>query len=70
MSSKLEELENKIDLILNKENGSPLSCKDIKTVHPSRPTGYYDTNAHTIYCNMDQLCGSGGGWTRELSGYV
>uniref|UniRef100_A0A1X7UYJ9 Fibrinogen C-terminal domain-containing protein n=1 Tax=Amphimedon queenslandica TaxID=400682 RepID=A0A1X7UYJ9_AMPQE len=64
LSSKIEELENKIDLILKKEDISPLSCKDVKTAHPNRPTGYYDTNGHAMYCNMDQLCGSGGGWTR------
>ena len=63
--SKIEGLKNKIDLILNKENESPLPCKDIKSAHPNRSsTGYYHTNGHTIYCNMDQLCGSGGGWTR------
>ena len=39
----------------------PVSCKDIKTVLPNSPTGYYHVN---IYCNMGELCGTGGGWTR------
>ena len=42
----------------------PVSCKDIKTVLPNSPTGYYHVNSHNIYCNMGELCGTGGGWTR------
>ena len=42
----------------------PISCEDIKKLRPNSPTGYYYINCQTIYCNMDQLCGSGGGWTR------
>ena len=42
----------------------PVSCKDIKTVLPNSPTGYYHINSHNIYCNMGELCGTGGGWTR------
>ena len=42
----------------------PVSCKDIKTVLPNSPTGYYHVNSHNIYCNMGKLCGTGGGWTR------
>ena len=41
-----------------------LSCEDIKRLHPSNQTGYYYVNYKTMYCNMDQLCGLGGGWTR------
>ena len=41
-----------------------LSCKDIKAVLPNSPTGVYHVNSRTTYCNMDTLCGSGGGWTR------
>ena len=43
---------------------TPVSCKDIKAVKPNSPTGYYHVNSRNIYCNMDTLCGSGGGWTR------
>ena len=43
---------------------TPVSCKDIKEVLPNSPTGYYYVNGRNIYCNMDELCGSGGGWTR------
>ena len=42
----------------------PVSCKDIKAVLPNSPTGYYHVNSRTIYCNMDTLCSSTGGWTR------
>uniref|UniRef100_A0A1X7UZ34 Fibrinogen C-terminal domain-containing protein n=1 Tax=Amphimedon queenslandica TaxID=400682 RepID=A0A1X7UZ34_AMPQE len=41
-----------------------LSCEDIKRLHPNNQTGYYYVNYKTMYCNMDQLCGLGGGWTR------
>ena len=43
---------------------TPVSCKAIKEVLPNSPTGYYYVNGRNIYCNMDELCGSGGGWTR------
>ena len=43
---------------------APISCKDIKKVLPNSPTGYYHVNSRNIYCNMEQLCGTGGGWTR------
>ena len=39
----------------------PVSCKDIKTVLPNSPTGYYHVNSHNIYCNMGELCGTGEG---------
>ena len=42
----------------------PVSCKDIKAVLPSSPSGYYHVNSRTIYCNMDTLCNATGGWTR------
>ena len=41
-----------------------VSCKSIKAAHPSSPTGYHDLNGSIVYCNMDELCGSRGGWTR------
>ena len=61
VANKLLELQNE-SILFN--SVQPVSCTDIKTAHPSSPSGYYHTNGHTIYCNMDQLCGSGGGWTR------
>ena len=49
----------------------PTSCKQIKEQQPNSPSGVYllataDGTASTYhtYCNMDTLCGSGGGWTR------
>ena len=67
---------NDVLLIVNElleiQNGSslfnsairPISCKDIKTAHPNSPSGYYYVNSHNIYCNMGELCGQDGGWTR------
>ena len=43
---------------------TPVSCKDVKAVLPNSPSGWYNLNNQNTYCNMDELCGSGGGWTR------
>ena len=60
-----------VDKLLELQNGSvlfnsirPVSCQDILHVHPGSPSGYYHVNSRNIYCNMGELCGSGGGWTR------
>ena len=46
----------------------PTSCQEIKNKQPNSPSGVYllATNDGTqyVYCNMEELCGSGGGWTR------
>ena len=46
----------------------PTSCQEIKNKQPNSPSGVYllATNDGTkyTYCNMEELCGSGGGWTR------
>ena len=47
----------------------PMSCKEIKRRQPSSPSGVYllaidDSSTKYVYCNMGELCGSGGGWTR------
>ena len=66
---------NDVLLIVNElleiQNGSslfnsirPVSCKDIKAAHPNSPSGYYHVNSRNIYCNMGELCGQDGGWTR------
>ena len=66
-----EDIFQIVQELLNLQNASsifnsirPVSCQDIKAVLPNSPTGYYHVNSRTIYCNMDTLCGSGGGWTR------
>ena len=48
----------------------PTSCQEIKNKQPNSPSGVYllaaasnDGNKY-VYCNMEELCGSGGGWTR------
>ena len=57
-----------LDLMLS--NFLPTSCKQIFNQFPNSPSGYYvlaagngSTN-YSAYCNMEELCGSGGGWTR------
>ena len=47
----------------------PTSCQEVKNKQPNSPSGMYlleTANNETIntYCNMEELCGSGGGWTR------
>ena len=46
----------------------PTSCEEIKNKQPNSPSGVYllatgNGIAH-VYCNIEELCGSGGGWTR------
>ena len=56
-----------VSQVLEIQNGSStrlVSCKDIKAAHPNSPSGYYHVNSHNIYCNMGELCGQDGGWTR------
>ncbi|XP_019851042.1 PREDICTED: uncharacterized protein LOC109581405 isoform X2 [Amphimedon queenslandica] len=50
-------------------NGDRISsCKDIKKYWPnSSSKNYnivYEGEIRNVYCNMEELCGSGGGWTR------
>ena len=48
----------------------PTSCKQIKYENPDSPSGFYlvvtadGSSLYYTYCNMEELCGSGGGWTR------
>ena len=48
----------------------PLSCKQILSQIPNSPSGHYILTSnngitnYTTYCDMETLCGSGGGWTR------
>uniref|UniRef100_A0A1X7V866 Fibrinogen C-terminal domain-containing protein n=1 Tax=Amphimedon queenslandica TaxID=400682 RepID=A0A1X7V866_AMPQE len=54
----------------NDSSALPTSCKQIKEQQPNSPSGVYilaatdGTSTYNTYCNMGQLCGSGGGWTR------
>ena len=66
-SAVVDDILQLIEEIFKMQNASnfmPSSCKDIKTVLPNSPTGYYHVNSRYIYCNMGELCGTGGGWTR------
>ncbi len=42
----------------------PISCQDIIEQQPDSPSGYYYINGELTYCEMGELCGSEGGWTR------
>ena len=47
----------------------PTSCQEIKDKQPNSPSGVYllattNNGSVKVYCNMEELCGSGGGWTR------
>uniref|UniRef100_A0A1X7UKG0 Fibrinogen C-terminal domain-containing protein n=1 Tax=Amphimedon queenslandica TaxID=400682 RepID=A0A1X7UKG0_AMPQE len=47
----------------------PTSCQEIKNKQPNSPSGVYllktaNNETQNAYCNMEELCGSGGGWTR------
>ena len=47
----------------------PTSCKEIGEKWPGSISGYYKVinkigSPAYVYCNMEELCGSGGGWTR------
>ena len=57
-----------LSLLYNSSFGFSTSCKQIKTLLPTSPSGYYilgtGSFTYTAYCNMGTLCGSGGGWTR------
>ena len=52
----------------NDSTALPTSCKEIKERQPLSPSGVYllanISVTYTAYCNMDELCGSRGGWTR------
>ena len=54
-----------VDKLLVLEEGTSVSCSNIKYLIPSSPSGYYHVNiTQSIYCNMGELCGEEGGWTR------
>ena len=54
-----------VDKVLVLEEGTSVSCSNIKYLIPSSPSGYYHVNiTQSIYCNMEELCGEEGGWTR------
>ena len=63
-----------VEDLLELHNDSSLSllptlCQDIKNKHPNIPSGMYlivtsDGETQHVYCHMEELCSSGGGWTR------
>ncbi len=51
-------------LAQNPTTSSVSSCQDIKNRFPTSPSDYYNINSKLVYCEMGELCGSEGGWTR------
>ena len=77
LNVKIREIEAKLDHLMAHANitdlypPSPLlhSCEEINTNWPDSSSDYYiiaDTNGHPrhVYCHMESLCNSGGGWMR------
>ena len=91
LTSRLDTVESKTDLLLRRSNithntltsiddklddygnkcGPSLlrSCEEIKSRCPDCPSGYYiiadnHTLVHRVYCYMEELCNSTGGWMR------
>uniref|UniRef100_A0A1X7VPV2 Fibrinogen C-terminal domain-containing protein n=1 Tax=Amphimedon queenslandica TaxID=400682 RepID=A0A1X7VPV2_AMPQE len=54
----------------NVSSSLPTSCKQLNDENPDSSSGIYilvsanGTSLYYAYCNMEELCGSGGGWTR------
>ena len=67
----LTSIDDKLDDDSDEYTPSPLlhSCKEIKSKWPSSPSDYYiiaDSHGHArhVYCYMEELCSSTGGWMR------
>ena len=67
----LTSIDDKLDDDSDEYTPSPLlhSCEEIKSKWPSSPSDYYiiaDSHGHArhVYCHMEDLCNSGGGWIR------
>ena len=54
----------------NVSSSLPTSCQQLKDQNPDSSSGIYilatanGSSLYYAYCNMEELCGSGGGWTR------
>ena len=42
----------------------PRSCQEIKDKCPRSPSGNYTLVSGKVYCHMEDLCNTSGGWTR------
>ena len=69
--STLTSIDDKLDDNSDEYTPSPLlhSCEEIKSKWPSSPSDYYiiaDSHGHArhVYCYMEELCSSTGGWMR------
>ena len=77
LNKKMSQIEAKLDRLIAHANITDLyppssllhSCEEINTNWPDSPSDYYiiaDTKGHPrhVYCHMESLCNSGGGWMR------
>ena len=69
--STLMSIDNKLNSDSDNYTPSPLlhSCEEIKSKWPNSPSDYYiiadsHGHAHHVYCYMEELCNSTGGWMR------
>ena len=65
----VEDLHNETSSGSSSFSPLPTSCQGIKNKQPNSPSGVYllatsNNGNQYVYCNMETLCGSGGGWTR------
>ena len=60
----------KLLVLHNDSTALPTSCKEVQQQQPHSPSGMYilaaanGNGTYETYCNMGEVCGSGGGWTR------
>ena len=76
LDTNINHINTKLNHLIPHENITNLypssllhSCEEINTNWPDNPSDYYiiaDTNGHPrhVYCHMESLCNSGGGWMR------
>ena len=68
----VEELEKYHNKSFDEASPLPNSCLEVKERMPTSPSGIYliapnERNTQYVYCYMDTLCGSQGGWTRLIN---
>ena len=74
MADSIDSLTNAVSNISclgvsNEDDSLPSSCAAIHKKWPNNPSGYYNITSnngsvHQVYCHMESLCNSTGGWMR------
>ena len=74
MADSIDSLTNTVSNISclgvsNEDESLPSSCEAIHKKWPNNPSGYYNITSnngsvHQVYCHMESLCNSTGGWMR------